>query len=247
MSASTDPACRSAGAGPGPWLAAAWRPAGLAYLAVCLAALLVGLYARAVYPAHGQVPAAPVPGLQAVAVGQVLFFLLVHPLIVLRRSDRGQIGRYWAETVAESLTYLVVTTPIYTAAAFLADATATDVLRSAAALGCLLPAVWSAGAILHARPKARPVVVLLMLIAAALPAGEYIHGEFLRVLDVGQGWLVAPVTFAWRAAASRGEGLLPRPGWVAMVHLLAAGALASAGLLGSRRRTSEPRLHEAGS
>ena len=231
MSASTDPARASAGVGQRGCLAAAWRPAGLGYLAVCLAALLVGLYPQAVYPARGDVPAAPVPTLQALAVGQVLFFLLVHPLIILRRSQRGRIGRYWAETIAESLTWLAVTAPIYTAAAWLADATATDVLRTATALLCLLPLVWSAGSILHAWPAARPVVILLLLLVAALPAGDYIAREFLRALAVGRCGDVAPATFAWQTARSRGGALLPGPLWPPVAWLVAAGALAATGLL----------------
>jgi len=237
MSASTDPARPTAGGADGrewPAAAAAWRPAGLLYLAVCLAALLVGLYPQAVYPSRMDVIPAPVPALQSLAAAQAMFILLVHPLILLRRAERGEIARYWTGTIVESLTWLAATTPLYVAAAWLADATAGDVLRTVICLLCLWPLAWSAGSVLRACPPARPVVVLLLWIVAALPAGHYITREFLRVFPAEGLWHLAPATFAWQAARSRAGALLPTPLWALATWPVVAAGLAGAGLL--RRR-----------
>jgi len=234
MSASTDPAR----GGPGDRKpAVAWRPAGLGYLALCLVALLVGLYPQAVYPSRRDVIPAPLPTLQSLAAGQVLFILLVHPLIILRRARRRRIARYWTETVVESLTWLLATVPLYTAAAWLADATAGDVVRTVVCLLCLWPLTWSAGWLLQTRPPARPTVILLLFLIAALPAGHYITREFLRVFPSEWLWHLAPATFAWQAARSRAAALLPAPLWPLLTWPAVGGAIALVPLLPRRRET----------
>ena len=230
MSASTDPDRRARGAGDGWWqwiAAAAWRPAGLGYLAVCLAALLVGLYPQAVYPSRSDVTAAPLPTLHALATAQALFILLVHPLVLLRRFERGFGRRYWAETVAESLTWLIATAPFYVAAAWLGDATPADVARTAVFLLCLWPVAWSAGALLRTRPAARPAVVLGLLVIAALPGAYYIAREFLRVYAADWLWDLAPATFAWQVATARAGSAVPRPLWALLAWPALAAGLAS--------------------
>ena len=237
MSASTEPtrAPPSGGAaGLGSVLAAAWQPAGLLYLAVCLVALLVGLCPEAIYPSRLDVPPAPLPALQTLAMGQGLFVLLVHPLIVLWRSERGRAGRRRAATLVESLTWLALTVPLYAAAAWLADATAADVLRAAAALLLLWPLSWAAGRLVAKRPAARPGVFLGLLVMAALPAAHYIAREFLGVFASDWLWDLAPVTFLWQAAASRAGGVVPTPLWAPLVWLVLAAALALAGVLPGR-------------
>ena len=239
MSASTDPVPASAGAGEGPGLAgsvtaAAWRPAGLLYLAVCLAALLVGLYPRAIHPSRQDVASAPLPALQSLAAAQALFILLVHPLILLRRGRPGPADRYWSRTVVESLTWLAATIPFYVAAAWLADATARDVVRTALYLLCLWPLAWSAGAVLRDWPAARPATILLLLIVAALPAGHYITREFLRVFPAEGLWHLAPATFAWQVARSRAGTLLPAPLWALATWPVVAAGLAALRLLRPR-------------
>jgi hypothetical protein len=243
MSASTDPD-RTGRERDARLLAAAWRPAGLVYLAVCLAALLVGLHPQAIYPSRTEVQAAPLPALQALATAQVLFLLLVHPLIVLRRSERDAIRRYWAETLVESLTWLAVTVPFYAAAAWLADATATDVIRTLVCLLLLWPLTWSAGSILRAGKAARPAVILLMLIVAALPAAYYITREFLGVFPSDWLWDLAPATFIWQAAASRAGGVVPTPLWPLVLWLVVAAALAAAGMV--QRRAASPPARRTG-
>jgi len=216
MSASTD-LRRAAPSDPHPAppsvLAAAWRPAGLLYLAACLAGLAAGLYPEAIYPSRRDVVPAPLPALQALATAQVLFILIVHPLIVLRRADFGRIRRYGPETIVESVTWLIATVPLYVAAAYLADATATDVLRTVLYVACLWPVAWAAGAILRRCRAARAPLLLLLLIVAAGPALFYVLREFMPLYPSDWLWQAAPATAAWDAAASRAPNPFPQPLW----------------------------------
>jgi hypothetical protein len=233
MSASTEPARAGDGSGR-PLLAAAWRRGGLIYLAWCLGSLAAGLWPEAIYPSRRDAIPAPLPALQSLAAGQALFILLVHPLILLARARRGG-RRYWGETILESLTWLFVTLPFYVAAAWLADATAADVVRAAVCLLLLWPVAWSAGRALQRWKAARPAILLLLLLVAAMPAAWYLAREFLRPMPAR--WLrdLAPATYLWQAAGSRAGELLPRPFWPAAVHLALGAALAALPLLRRRR------------
>lgn len=215
---------------------AAWRPAGLIYLGVCVASLAAGLYPQAIYPSRRDILPAPLPALQTLLVGQTLFILLVHPLILLARTQPESPGRYWRRTVAESAVWLAATAPLYVAAAWLANAEAGDVIRAAAWLACLWPVAWAAGWLLRARPAARTAVVLALLLAAAMPAGYYVVLEFLRPWPTGWLWQLAPATFAWQIARSRAGTLLPQPAWAVLIWP----AIAAAASAGSLLRRSRP-------
>ena len=215
-----------------------WRPAGLVYFAVCLASLAVGMFPLTVYPFPEAFVAAPRPTLQTLAVGQALFILLVHPAILLLRGRPRPTGRFPAEALLEPLCWLVATTPLYIAAAWLADATAGDVARTALCLLCLWPVAVSAAALLRRWPAARPAVFLLLLILAAAPGVYYIAREFLGVFEVDWLWDLAPATFIWSAAQSRAASLLPHPLWPPLTWLALAAALAVAASLRKTDRQS---------
>lgn len=238
-------------------LAAAWRPGGLVYLGWCLAALACGLWPQAIYPSRRDIAPAPLPGLQALAAGQALFILLVHPLLLLARGRKarpacasirgdaarqsGSSARFWAEAIVESLTWLLATAPLYVATAWLADATAGDVIRAAIALLCLWPLGWSAGFLLQRRPALRPAVILLLLAAANLPCAHYVAREFLRPMSADWLWRLAPAAFLWDAAASRAGPILPRPFWPPAIWLAAAAALAALAALAAVAKPARPR------
>jgi hypothetical protein len=240
-----------------PLLASAWRAGGLYYLAACLAALFIGLNPQAIYPTRREILPAPLPALQCLAAVQALFFLLVHPLLMMWRADRRPAdagdsaddngngapsaappvgpGEHWAAGLVESAAWLAATTPFYLAAAWLSDATATDVARSVLYAVALALVAWSAGTLMRVWRAACPVVLLLLLLAAALPAVYYIVREFFGVLPAEWLWDLAPATFAWQTAESRVPALIPHPLWGLLAWPALAAALGAVALLGPRR------------
>ncbi len=205
-------------------LAAAWRAGGLVYLAVCALALLAGMFPQAIYPPRGT-HAAPLPALQALMLGQAMFILVGWPVLCIWRTQQGTFRRYAAESIVESVAWLLVAAPLYLAAAWLGDATAIDVARSVLVLLTLWPLAWAAGALMRAAPALRPAVMIAMLVLAALPAVWYIWREFLGAMPAGWLWGLAPATFIWQAAASRTPSLLPSPAWPPAVWLAGAAAM----------------------
>ena len=231
---SGDPPAEAAGPA-GPILAAAWRAGGLVYLAVCALALLAGMFPQAIYPPR-TTQAAPLPALQALALGQTLFILVGWPVLCIWRTQRGTFRRYAAESIVESVAWLIVAAPLYLAAAWLGDAAAIDVARTVLVLLTLWPLAWAAGALMRAAPSLRPAVMIFMLAMAAMPAVWYIWREFLGAMPAGWIWNLAPATFIWQVAAGPAPGLLPSPAWPPAVWLATAAAIWTLSTLVGRRR-----------
>ena len=207
----------------------------LAYLAFCLAGLAAGIWPEAIYPSRADVLSAPLPALRTLAVAQVAFILLVYPLVAGARAGRCD-ARYWPEAVVESLALLAAAGPFYVAAAFLADATAVDAVRTAICAGSLWPAAWLAGWMLR-RPGARtPTVLALVVVTLGLPAAYYLVLEFLPVYPAEWLWRLGPVTFAWETASSRRPDVLPSPVWAMFVWPVVAAAAAGVAALAGRQR-----------
>ncbi len=220
-------------------LAYAWRPAGLAYLLVCLAGLAIGLWPEAIVSSRHLPRTAPLPVLQTLAVCQVAYILLVYPLVLFRRSQRGSIGEwFWRAVVVETCTFMFVAVPFYVAAAYLADAVAVDVVRLVLQLLLLWPLAWVAGLWLLAPAGRTAATLLLVLIALALPAACYITLEFMPALRVGWLWDLTPATFAWRSAASRGDSWVPQPLWALLVWPVVALTAAMVRMMLPRSATS---------
>ncbi len=212
-------------------LGAAWRPAGVLYLAFCLAGLAVGLWPEAVFVSRG-IQAAPLPVLRILAVAQIAFALLVWPLVVLRRAQQGATMRYWAGAIVETGVFLLVAVPFYIAAAYFADAVAADVVRTAVYVACVWIFSLAAGAHL-AGGRGGSIVMMLVLVSAALglPAAHYIALEFGTVSSVALLGRISPATFAWTVSASRGASWRPEPLWAAIIWPAAGAALACLAML----------------
>ncbi len=240
MSATTEP---NPGRSTHAW-SAVWRPGALVYLAMLLGGLAAGLWPQYIYPAQRNHPV-PLPALQCLIAAQAAFFILVFPLF-LRRSASPGAGdasgavtaiagphgpgcwcRYLAAAAAQTIVLVVIAAPFYVLAAYLADATATDVLRAVVYIVSICPLAWWGGWAL-ARSGGAVTAALLVLLTAGLglPAAWYIARDFFNSSAAATLWRIAPALEAWNAAASRSEGLLPVPAWPVIVFPIVACVLA---------------------
>lgn len=195
-----------------------WRMVGLFYLVILLVALAAGLWPESVYPHHYEPQSAPLTTLRATAVAQVAFILLIYPLSILGRLHRGTqpvaSENYWKPVLTESAMFLLVGGIFYVPAAYLANATVFDTVRTALYIASLFPLSWVAGAYFIRRPRATAgVILLLVVIALGLPAAYYISLEFLK--PGPNRWIEAlsPALFAWKTSAPRLGTITPQPLW----------------------------------
>lgn len=160
------------------------------------------------------------------------------------RDTRGQGAHATQDALAtllpaviETSAYLLLASPLYVLAAYLADATATDALRSVLQTMLLWPAVWALGYLMAHRPAARATAMIGALAAIlAFPAGVYILREFLPVFNGPWLWHLSPVTFAWQTAASRVDTLWPTPTWATLVWPALAAVTMLVSLMTNRSR-----------
>ena len=73
------------------------------YVAMLLAGLGVVVYPGIVYPSRADVPSAPLPVLQTVAVAQLAYILLAFPLVLFAPRRKGLMPRYPAEATISAL------------------------------------------------------------------------------------------------------------------------------------------------
>ena len=98
-----------------------FRPAALVYLGVCLLALAAGLWADRIRPVHG-LRAAPLPVLSALAVGQTLYLLLIHPIILARRQMVLPAKQCPGRQTLVLVVLALLAGPLYVVAVWLSDA-----------------------------------------------------------------------------------------------------------------------------
>jgi hypothetical protein len=213
-----------------------WQGAGLWYLGFCLAGLAAGLWPDAILPSKSGPRPLPLPTLQTLAVAQAAFFLLVYPLAILRRREINKINRdgphlflnKWGPSlfISETVVLLIVSAPFYYVAAYLADATATDVARAAIGVACLIPLSWAGAAWLCRGGAWRTLGGLLLLTASlALPAITYITTETLSPALADWLWQLSPATYLWQNCDSRLVSILPRPLWPGVSYLATAAVM----------------------
>jgi len=192
-------------------LASSWQHAAVAWLVVCLLGIAAGLWPEAIVFPKTPRRMTPLPTLSALAAAQVVFLLLIYPLIMLRRATKhaGVAERTTTPSfynfcpglaTAELAALVVAATPFYVVAAYFADGGASDVFRTALCVGAFIPlSVGLCGWCLPARsPATRCTALILGLsVAACLPAGVYLAHEFLRPAWADWLWQAAPVTLAW--------------------------------------------------
>lgn len=195
---------------------AVWRPTVAVYLGACLAALAAGLCPEAIRPHDHAHTLTPSPALQTLAVVQVVFVMLIYPLILWRRRGSDPRRGYWSRAAVEGVGFMAAAVPMYVVAGYFSDATVGDVVRTAIAVALVLPAAWTAGVLLE-RGLLRPVVVVVLLAAVVGgPAMVYIQREFLPELTIDCS-AASPVVLIWRTAAARQGELVPGPLWAAFL------------------------------
>lgn len=172
-------------------------------LAFGLGGLTLGLFAREIFlPRSAGLPA-PVPALQGVAVLEAAFFLLVYPIVLARRMLAGECVRV-RFTLAECATMLGASGVLLAGAAYLADATAVDVLRSAVSVALLWPLAWAAGLTMGRHEAARAWGLAAAGVwTFGLPAFAYIVHELLPAFYRPWMWRGAPLVLCWRLSTSR--------------------------------------------
>ncbi len=201
-------------------LGAVWYPGGVLYLATILSGFAVGLYPQVTVGVRLPVGSVPLPTLRTLAVAQVIFALLIYPLILLGRAERKKMPWFSPAVLAESLAMFLVTVPFYLAAGYLGDAVARDVIRTV----IYVAGVWlvgvSFGRYLVCHQRGRWIVLLALVVAAVgLPCVHYIAYEFMNVTWV---WRISPAMFAWETARPRLETFLPRPLWGLLIWCIIA-------------------------
>ena len=234
MSAVTDPR--------GQFLARQCSSGAIVLAGVLLVSLGVGLWPELIHPSEGEVTAPP--ALQSVGVGNVVFWLLVWPLVVLRRFQRTDRRPGLRAMLGEWVVCLIASLPFYAVGAFFGARSTADAGRTLLAVAMVWPVAALSAAWLTRRGVRTGVLLALVLIAFAPPAVYYIIREWYGLSPVGPADLalqLGPLTLVAEVARARGQGWLPRPVWAAAAWsaaFVAVGVIAKAA--GGRKAGTGP-------
>ena len=187
---------------------ALFRPSLAWWMTCCLAGLAVGLWPDVFWPTGPDFRPPPLPTLRTLALAQGLYFLLIHPLLLLHRRSADLVVE-WVELLSLFLAAL----PILAGAAWLADATWIDAARGQLAVAGLTPVSLLAGRLLHRRRWRGPVLLGMLLLALGLGGVWYLALDFLPPRLHATVRLIWPIGFLQEVSASRLGEFLPRPIW----------------------------------
>ncbi|MDP6545201.1 MAG: hypothetical protein QGH60_14535 [Phycisphaerae bacterium] len=213
--------------GAGGALSAAWRPAGLFYLAAMLIGLAVGLWPWSIGGSVDPYSPVSVPAVQTLVVAQVAFYLVVYPLIVLFRASSGRSWRWWPDAVVETFFWTLLGAAFFVPAVWLSGSVPSDAIRGMVYVCGFWPVAWVCGAWLASRKAGGAAVMFGSIFAAmGLPWLWYVSVEFFSPAGWhGALWRLSPVMQAWDVAAPRGAQGGLSPLWSIVVWPLAAGAM----------------------
>ena len=210
-------------------LNAAWRPAGLVYLAAMLIALAVGLWPGNIRGSGAPYAPALVRAVQTLTVAQVGFYLLAYPVIALFRASGKRPWRWWPDTVIETLFWTLASAAFFVPAVWLSGSDPSDAIRAAVYVCGLWPMAWVCGLWLASGKAGGSAVMFISVFSAmGLPWLWYVSVEFFRSTGWHEAlWKLCPVMQAWDVAAPRGAegGILPSPFWATVVWLAVAAAM----------------------
>jgi len=195
-----------------------------------LIALAVGLWPQSVSPSGSPSgdpyrPAA-VPVVQTLAVGQVAFWLLAYPVIVLFRASR-QAWRWWPDAAVETIFWTLLGAVFFVPAVWLSDSVPGDAVRAAVYIATLWPLAWVGGAWLSSGRTGRSCVVFIFVFAAlGLPGLWYTFAEFFPSLGCSEMlWRLCPGMQAWSVSSARGSAGGLAPLWAFIVWPAASTAI----------------------
>ena len=196
----------------GKLLANFWKPSGVIYLGFCLIGFISGLWVDVIYVNPNTITTAAVPVFHTLGLSQVLFFLLVWPLTILRRNKT--IATSISAAVIEFIGFFIASVPFYFVGARFSDATMIDFLRTIITVSPFCLFGLAAGRLMTYR-GVHPWVLLGLVIITIAPIGiYYIFSEFLYKVPAEWIWNVAPVSFTWTNSTQRIPAILPKPLWV---------------------------------
>lgn len=235
----------------GPGARGLWSGSALWYLGICLAGLAAGMWPDSLAHSKNANWPLPLPTLKTLALAQGLFFLVIYPLILLRRGERDAAlwgptpaaesraggGCPWRAAALECAILMVAAAPFYFIAGYLADARAGDVFRSALSVAALVPVGLVGGQwLLRGGAFGTAGLIVLLTAAVGLPIVFYVALEFGREGWADWLWAFTPATIVWQNGESRAAGWWQGPTWSLWVWPVLAGAMGMVGMLVERKK-----------
>lgn len=205
-----------------------WRATGAAFLVVSLLGLSAGVFLEFFLPTHLSQTLPSVAALQMLISAQAIFLVMFYPLLAgSRRSRRAD--AFLLRGVFEYVILLAASMPLYVLAAYLSDATVTDVIRSLLYLSAVATGALGLGLWVRAGRVSIITAVTLAgaLIAVVGPVLYYLLAELTDASgSAGWLWWASPATCAFESAGSRGANWYPTPIWAWALWPVAGIALA---------------------
>ncbi|MBC8373938.1 MAG: hypothetical protein ISS69_11890 [Phycisphaerae bacterium] len=215
--------------GAGGALNAPWRPAGLVYLTAMLIGLAVGLWPGSIRVSVDPYSPSLTPAVQTLVIAQVVFYLVVYPVIVVFRASFERGERWWPDTVIETLFWTLSGAAFFVPAVWLSGSVPSDAIRGMGYVCALWPMAWVCGVWLASHKAGNSAIMFIsVFIATGLPWLWYVAREFFPAAGWHETlWKLCPVMQAWDVAAPRGAGggLSPSPVWAIVVWPVVAAVM----------------------
>lgn len=219
-----------------------WRATGVVFLVVSLLGLAAGAFWEFFLPVYRTLNIPNPPTLQVLISVQAVFLVMFWPLLMGQRRYR-RIGAMLFRAAVKYVIFLAASVPLYVIAAWLSDATATDVIRSllylsAVAAGALGMGLWVR--------TGRTAIITAVTLAGALiglggPVMYYLLAELTDAAgSVGWLWWASPATCAFESAAARAANWYPTPIWAWSLWPVVGAVLTFAFLLVGSDRSAGP-------
>jgi hypothetical protein len=197
----------------------------VAYLAVLVTALACGLWPGSIHPGRRAPDAARLPVFSTVTAGQVIYFLLIWPVVAAFRI-RLKRWEYWRDSLLEMAILLVLSVPWWVCGAWIASVGPQTAVWGAAHV----TAAGLVGLALGAWAKRGKAGGLAVLAGALLSIGWvcfwYIAADLLLMESRDTIWSLSPVLRTYSLSRPQLASTGPGAFWPISIWLGAAGILA---------------------